>query len=164
MWVRAFYTLRVSEGCDEQEQWVGRGEEGDIPAAGHSLHTSPALSSAETQQSTMTKCKQQADFIWKQKISVLWGFVCVSDLLLKWMGVRCSQIIDMIYSGEMTEDFMGRGWKANCIRMYLIKLGEFEFTEHEILYNFLICFDTTTNFIDRVVCGWLLCVQNFFGS
>ena len=37
--------------------------------------------------------------------------------------------------------------------MYLIKLGEFEFTEHEILYNFLICFDTTTNFIDRVVCG-----------
>ena len=27
---------------------MGRGEEGDIPAPGHSLHTSPALSSAET--------------------------------------------------------------------------------------------------------------------
>ena len=27
------------------------------------------------------------------------------------------------------------------------------FTEHEILYNFLICFDTTSNFIDRVGCG-----------
>ena len=28
-----------------------------------------------------------------------------------------------------------------------------EFMQHEILYNFLICFDTKTNFIDRVVCG-----------
>ena len=70
------------------------------------------------------------------------------------MGVSCSQITDMIYRLACADwRFHGKGIKANCIRMYLIKLGEFEFTEHEILYNFLICFDTKTNFIDRVVCG-----------
>ena len=43
-------------------EW-GEEREGDIPAPGHSLHTRPARSAAETQQRTMTQSKQQADLI-----------------------------------------------------------------------------------------------------
>ena len=46
-------------------------------------------------------------------------------------------------------------WMFEIHHMYL------KFMLHEILYNFLICFDTEPNFIDRVELWWLLCHPKF---